>query len=178
LDLPFGHGRAYFKDAGRLTDAVIGGWQLSGITTFISGTPITFRANANNLSALFGAGSIRPNFAAGCNPVFTSPATSRLNEWFNTGCYTNPAAFAFGNEPRVDPRVRTSPTRNFDVSLSKQFTITEQTRLQFIVQAFNIFNRVQFGAPAASLASPATFGQVTTQANQPRTFQFALRLSF
>jgi hypothetical protein len=177
VDLPFGHNRAYFSGGNRLTNAVIGGWQVSGITTFISGQPVTFRGLANNLSNLFSSGAIRPNFVAGCQQLISAPATSRLSQWFNTSCYTQPGAFAFGNESRVDPKVRVSPIKNFDMSLSKDFEITERTKIAFIAQAFNVFNRVQFGAPNTNEGT-AAFGTVTSQLNQPRTFQFALRLSF
>ena len=66
---------------------------------------------------------------------------------------------------------------NWDVSVDKVTALTERFKLEFDAQAFNLVNRVQFGAPVTSVGSPIA-GVVTSQVNQPRTLQFALRLSY
>jgi hypothetical protein len=67
----------------------------------------------------------------------------------------------------------------------KNVPLKERLRLELRVEAFNVFNRAQFGSPQANLSTPLSFGVITTLANQgatgsgtPRQFQFALRLSF
>jgi hypothetical protein len=50
--------------------------------------------------------------------------------------------------------------------------------MEFRMETFNLFNRVQFAAPSTDVNSPMTFGVVTSQANRPRILQFALRLNF
>jgi hypothetical protein len=73
--------------------------------------------------------------------------------------------------------MRTHGTANFDLSVFKNNQITENSNLQFRAEFFNLFNRVQFGAPITAQGSPG-FGQITRQANLPRQIQFALKYSF
>lgn len=176
--LPFGSQEAYFHNVRGFAGGLISGWRVSGITTFQAGTPLAFNSIApNDLSQLFGAGTIRPNVVPGCSLSVSGSAVSRLNDWFNASCFTSPGPFSFGNEPRTDGRVRTQGMNNWDFSLNKITSLTERVKLEFDAQAFNLFNRVQFGAPGTSVGSPL-LGVVSSQVNQPRTLQFAGRLSF
>jgi hypothetical protein len=101
-----------------------------------------------------------------------------LTQWFNTGCFSQPAAFTFGNEPRVDPTLRSAGIANWDFSAYKNFPFSEdRARLQFRAEFFNIFNRVQFAPPNTQFGT-SQFGVISTQANQPRLVQFALRFLF
>ncbi len=76
---------------------------------------------------------------------------------------------------RDNPKMRNFPRYNENISLAKTFTFTEK-RLSFDLrfEAFNIFNRTQFGTPNTNLGD-SNFGLVTTQANAPRTMQFAAK---
>ena len=177
VDLPFGRKHRYLQHSGILVNTIVGGWRANGITSFLTGTPLSFVANPNPLSQFFGAGIIRPNRAQDCKATLDGSAQSRVTKWFNTSCFTQPATFSFGNERRVDSTLRNAGVANFDASLSKAIKIAEVSDLQFSLEAFNLFNRVQFGTPATNLSS-GTFGQVTNQANSPRTLQLALRYSF
>ena len=177
LDLPFGHGEPYLSNIHGAANAVLGGWRLNGITKLRSGLPIALVAAPNGLSQ-FGAGTIRPNYMAGC--LKSAPGSphseARVAEWFNTACFSQPDHFSFGNEPRVDPKLKAQGEDNFDVSVSKSFDIAEHDRLKFSAEIFNLFNHAQFVEPNVSLSSPG-FGQVSNQRNIPRTIQFALRYS-
>jgi len=127
----------------------------------------------------FGLG-LRPNVVAGCNPQLSGSAQSRLNGWFNAACFTVPAAYTLGNESRADPVLRSQGIANYNVSLLKRTPITERFNLEFRSEVYNLFNRVQFGVPNTTVttAANATTGYVTTQINQPRLVQLALRLLF
>ena len=175
-DLPFGRGRALLSNLGK-ADYLIGGWGLEGVTTLQSGFPLSFLTN-QNLTNSFGGGS-RPNYISGCVKSSTGSAVSRLNQWFNTSCFTQPAAFTFGNEPRTDPSLRAAGIANWDSALFKNFPIPKlgDTNLQFRAEAFNVFNRVQFGYPGM-VQGQAGFGVVSSQINNPRLLQFALRINF
>jgi hypothetical protein len=178
LELPFGKGK---KLAGGVTgpvDKLISGWSLNGILTFQSGYPIALKAQNNNLNNLFGAGTIRPNRVADCDPVKTGSAQSRITGWFNTACFSQPGSYSFGNEGRTDPVLRTHGMNNVDFTLAKTTAITETVRLQFKTEFYNFFNRVQMRVNNTTLGNVATFGVVTEQSNQPRLIQFALRLTF
>jgi FAD synthase len=85
--------------------------------------------------------------------------------------------FAFGNENRVDPVMRSEAGQNFDFSVNKFFDVTEKVKLKFSTEVFDLFNHAQFAIPNSNLSSPG-FGRVGQQSNLPRTIQFALRLTF
>jgi hypothetical protein len=178
LDVPVGKGRKFLTNANHFVDAAVGGWGVEGVTTIQEGFPLHLTVNSSNLNA-FNSGSQRPNVIPGCNLQMSGSATSLLNEYFNTSCFTQPAPFTFGDESRNDPILRSPGEANWDFSAFKNFNLTPEGRvhLQFRAEFFNIFNRVQFGYPGQSLGS-SSFGQITSIANSPRLVQFALKLGF
>jgi hypothetical protein len=178
LDVPVGRGRKFMANANHLLDTAIGGWGVEGVTTIQEGFPLHITVNSSNLNAA-GAGSQRPNVISGCNVTESGSATALLNEYFNTSCFTQPAPFTFGDESRNDPILRSPGEANWDFSAFKNFELTPEGKahLQFRAEFFNIFNRVQFGYPGQSLGA-SNFGQITTQLNNPRLVQFALKLAF
>ena len=177
LDLPFGAGERYLSHLPRMANAALGGWRVNGIVKARSGVPIALAAASNGLSQ-FGAGVIRPDFMPGCRKEGTGSAHSaaRANAWFNTACFSQPGNFSFGNEPRVDPDLKTEGAANFDLAVNKSFQVTEWVRIKFTTEVFNLFNHPQFAEPEFNLSSPG-FGQVSNQVNLPRTIQLALRIS-
>ena len=176
-DVPVGHGRRFLPDMPRAANYVIGDWTMEGITGFMSGFPLGLSTNSN-LTHSFGGGS-RPNVVAGCSKVIGGAATSKLNKWFNTACFTQPAAFTFGNESRLDSSIRKAGQANWDLSAVKKFPFgnREGPYVEFRTEAFNLFNRVQFGGPGTSLGT-SNYGVVSSQANNPRLIQFALKVAF
>lgn len=178
LSLPFGKGRHFLGNAGPLENRLVSGWVLSSITTFQSGFPLAFSAQPNDLSNTFGFGGIRPNVISGCQAKITGSAQSRLNEWFNTSCYVQPPTpFSIGTEGRTDPVLGTAGINNWDVGLTKDTALNERFHLLFVAQFLNLFNRVQLGSPGTQVGGIG-FGVITSQVNNPRQIQFALRLSF
>ncbi len=171
-ELPFGHGKPWLNRGGVL-NAVAGGWQINGNTTFQSGPPL--QISGGNASGSF-AGTQRPNWN-GQNPSLSGSVTSRLSQYFNTADFSFNAPFTFGNAPRLMPDLRGPGTDNFDISLFKNFQVLERYRMQFRAEAFNAFNRVQFGNPNTNINSSA-FGVISSQQNSPRNIQLALRLLF
>ena len=177
MDVPVGKGRKYMANSNGFVNAAIGGWGVEGVTTVQSGFPLHFGTNSNNTNS-YGGGQ-RPNVVAGCTKSVSGSATSRLNEWFNTSCFTQPDPFTFGNESRTDPNLRSAGIANWDFSAFKNFSLSPENRayIQFRAEFFNIFNRVQFNYPGQSLGA-SNFGVVSSQLNSPRLVQFALRLNF
>ena len=189
LGLPIGKGQMFLSSASGVLDHVVSGWTVNGITTFQHGfhlpirdTQITSGPNKNSDLNNFGIGTLRPNYVAGCNKVgglsgtYTSRAMAGTPQ-FNTSCWTQPADWTFGNEPRVGNNLYAQGIDNFDFSVLKSTKVTERTNVQFRAEFFNIFNRKQFAQPDASLGN-ATFGQVLANVNQPRLVQFSLRVNF
>lgn len=175
LDVPVGKGRKFMTNANRFEDATIGGWGVEGVTILQSGFPLHITDN-DNTSNSFGGGQ-RPNVLSGCNTSMPGSITQKLNEYFNTSCFVQAAPFTFGDESRNDPHLRSPGIANWDFTAFKDFAITEKSYVQFRAEFFNVFNRVQFGYPGQALGA-SNFGQITSQLNNPRLVQFALRLSF
>ena len=175
VDLPFGNGQRLLSGVSGAAGKLASGWGLNGVYTYQSGYPLRL-GTAANLTNSFGGGS-RPNLVAGCKPELSGPAQERLNRWFDTSCFTQAPAFTFGNVGRTLPDARSHSINNFDFALFKNTKITEQVGLQFRTEFFNMFNRVQFNFPGQALGNPQ-FGIVSSQLNNPRLVQLALRLIY
>jgi hypothetical protein len=177
LDLPIGKGKKFLPGAQGLADKVVSGWGVNGTSTFQLGLPQPFTATPNLTG--FNTG-LRPNVTAGCDPVLSGAVQARLNHYFNTSCYSVPAAFTFGSESRTDPVLRGPGIANWNLAVFKRTAINERFNVEFRAEAFNVFNRVQFGPPgtAATTNANSTFGVISAQANNPRLIQAAVRLKF
>lgn len=167
-ELPFGKGRAFAKDAGGIVDTIIGGWQLNGIVTLLSGAPFTPQYNSGDIS------SQRPDLVG--DPYSNIP----------TGLAFNPAAFAEPVPTADDPNFYGNAGRNIligpyfnsvDMSLNKNFRLHERMKLQFRWEVFNLFNTVNFQTPGFRLDN-SDVGQYSQTANESRTMQFAFKLLF
>jgi hypothetical protein len=172
-DLPFGRGKMFGKNANAVVNGVIGGWEISPIVSFRTGWPLPVQG-AQDESGTFGRGA-----RADCSgvPSIANTAISGIGvQWFNnTGQFTNPAVGTFGNcSPQLD-NLRSPHYSDVDLSLHKDFLITERFRLQFRSDFVNAFNHVQLNAPNMSLGS--TMGQITS-AQTPRNIQLALKLYY
>jgi hypothetical protein len=174
-DLPMGKGKKFLSNATGIADKVTSGWGINGISTFQAGFPLTLSTSSNSTDS-FGGGS-RPNYVGGCSISVSGSSQARLNDWFNTACFTAPPSATFGNLGRTVTIVRQPGIANYDFSIFKNTQITERFELQFRTEFFNIFNRVQFGPPGETLGT-AQFGVVNSQLNLPRLIQFALRLNY
>ena len=174
-DLPFGRGKQLAHDAGKAVNAVIGGWQVSPIITFRTGFPLPVYG-AQDASGTFGRGA-----RANCNgiPEVTPDAPiagAGGIQWFtNDGQFTQPAAGTFGNCAPQLGSLRSPHYTDVDLSLHKNFQLTERFNLPFRTDFINAFNHVQLNAPNMSLGS--TMGQITS-AQPPRNIQLALKLYF
>ena len=164
--LPFGQGRRWMSDAGSVLEGIVGGWQLSGITTMTTGRPFTvFLQSGVNNSA--------PSW-----PNRTGPGTldnPSVDMWFNPADFVAPPPNTYGDSGRG---ILYAPGHiNFDTSLSKRFTIAGRTNLEFRWDAFNLFNHPAFGFPNANIGN-GSVGRITTTIADNRSMQFALKLNF
>jgi hypothetical protein len=165
-DLPIGRGRLIGSSWSKPVDMLIGGWQVNGIASFQSGLPLVMTST----------GSPRPNRVAKGTPP-SGRIQDNLTRAFDTSAFAVPAAFTFGNSSRTAPDMRTHGIANYDLSLFKSWQLREYLKMQFRMESFNTFNRVQFGAPGTQAGTTA-FGVITSQFNIPRQVQFALKLIF
>ena len=181
-DLPFGKGKA-LANGNKLLEQVAGGWQISSITTYRSGTPIGTIGAACNLPFAGGcyanynpafSGRIRINGGYGSGNLIGANATTFLD----SAAFVSPAAYTYGNTPRVGVYGLALPGgHNEDLSLKRSFKLRESLALAFQVDAINVFNFVNFSGPNTSITS-AGFGRITSQANSPRVLQLSARISF
>ncbi|MGA2632291.1 MAG: carboxypeptidase regulatory-like domain-containing protein [Terriglobia bacterium] len=166
----------YWRHAHNWYQHVLGSWQVNGITTFMSGTPLTVVDQSYNYNApeITGFSAFRPNLVG--NP---NSGPKAVGEWFNTSAFqrldlsTTPAG-VYGNAGRNI--VQGPGLGQWDFSAFKNLRLTESNSLQFRAEFFNVFNRANFRLPNGDISSP-TFGQIQ-QALAPRLIQFALKFMF
>ncbi|WP_446743179.1 carboxypeptidase regulatory-like domain-containing protein [Silvibacterium acidisoli] len=173
-ELPFGRGRQYGGNISHWEDLAVGGWQVNGITTLQGGTPL--QISANNTLSTYNFQTLYAN-TNGQNATLHGDIHNRLNKYFNTADFSQPAAFTLGNGPAYYDQLRSPGLDSTDLSLLKDFQAYSRLTVQFRAELFNAFNHVQFGSPNTSVTS-TSFGQITSQANSPRQTQFGLKLIF
>jgi hypothetical protein len=176
-DLPLGKNQRFLSGVHGFADRAVSGWGINGLTTFQKGFPLGITATPNTTGLNTG---LRPNVTPGCSKTISGSAQSKYTEWFNVQCFSLPAAYTFGNEARTDPTLRGPGIANYDFAVFKRTAVTERINVEFRAEAFNLFNRVQFGAPNLiyTTAANSTFGVISSQLNSPRLMQMALRLHF
>jgi hypothetical protein len=185
LDLPFGKNQKFASGLSPLANKVVGGWGVDGVTTFQNGFPINISSGGNG--ANYYGGGLRPNVVAGCKKATSGSGAARVLSglagnagWINPACFTAPAPYTWGNEPRVDS-LQASGIDNWDFAVFKHTTFGPDQKLgfEFRTELFNTFNRVQFIPPSNTTGS-ANFGVISGQGqmNNPRLIQFAGKIVF
>jgi hypothetical protein len=174
--------------------AVFDGWQISDITSFISGQPLAVSMSTSPAVNFVGGASgdgVRPIMVG--NPILPSDQRT-FDRYFNTAAFAEPIPLTpgltsysptwinYGNMPRF--ALRGPGTNNWNTSLFKNFRIKERMNVQFRAEAYNTFNHTQFNSVntgitfnAAGQNTNASFGQISS-ARTARVMQFALRLTF
>ena len=170
-ELPFGKGKR-FVNSNRVANLFVGGWQLNGITSLISGTPQEVFTASNTLFNY--GGSQRANWN-GQNPSLDGKISNRLNEYFDVSDFSQPAPFTYGNSPRMLANLRSPGFIDTDLSGIKKFPIYERISAEFRAEAFNLFNHPTFGPPDTTLGDGTT-GIINSQVNLPRQIQIALKI--
>ncbi len=165
-DLPIGRGKRFGSGFNRKTDAVLGGWEWSGILTDKSGIPAF--VSGNNWNSY--GGDPRPDVIGS-----THVANQSIHEWFDTGAFAYAPYGTFGTAPRYFSNMRSPDYNDFDTGIMKNWLIRapwkgEGMRLQFRAEMFNAFNHPSFYSPNGSYSGcdPNTnsacvsgFGQIT-----------------
>jgi hypothetical protein len=173
-DLPFGRGRKFGKGWARPIDYIAGGWTVTAISNFSSGTPIFLNSPNRTGSAYI---THRPNRV--CNGNNTDLLHNLRNngfQAFDTSCFVIPAVGYFGNAGRD---IISGPgVNNWDIGFAKFFPLYgEHERLEFRAEMFNAFNHAQFGQPNAIVSDGLNFGRVSS-ASAPRLIQMSVKLLF
>jgi hypothetical protein len=186
VELPIGPGKALWSTMPKLVSYALGGWQVSGLTSFHGGMPLTISD-----SGVYNTNYDYSSFAI-LYPGTKMPANGPTND-------QNGIPSLFSNTSAVNNFVASFPgtvgtrgiLRGFhyfdtDLAVSKYFPIKERYRIQLRAEAFNAFNNVEFNSSALNLniASPTNFGELgfSSASNPPalaaRVMQFAARFEF
>jgi Carboxypeptidase regulatory-like domain len=179
-ELPIGRGKALGKDLNKALNTVVGGWAVSPILSFRTGFPMPVYGAADT------SGTNSRGSRADCNSLpkitgetpIVSPPGSFVGgyQWFtNNNNFSDPAVGMFGNCSPQLGGLRGPRYNHVDLSLHKDFLLTERFKLQFRTDFVNAFNHVSLNAPNMGLGS--TMGQVTS-AQSPRNIQLALKLYY
>jgi hypothetical protein len=166
----------FFKSGPLWQRLILGGWNFSEITTFQSGQTLSLSAPGNVTTAQGNTTSNRPNVVPGVSDQVANPSLAR---WFNTAAFTQPAPFTFGNASRTIPNVMGPRLINTDFALYKDFTFKEKYIVDLRGEAFNLWNRPDFGNPNLVVGTP-TFGTITSLLVNPlpRNIQLSMRVTF
>jgi len=172
----------FFRHANAATKAFLGGWQVSGITVFQSGPPLTVTLPDDQAGV--GSYNQRPNqvgnpFQAGtiaANPTCVAPSqVHNMASWFNPCAFALNALGTFGDESTG--ALRGPYFQDWDMGLAKNFALRESVGLQFQLEAFNVFNHPSWGQPNLSWTNGSPLGAITS-ATSPRLVQLSLALKF
>jgi hypothetical protein len=175
VDLPFGRERWIGRGMNRFMDGIVGGWSLYSFLTLQSGQPIAIY-DSNGLLA---DGNQRPDVV--CSQLRTGisykEAARTGNPYLNQDCFAFPGDNIAGNAPRHFSNLRGDGIRNLDMSLSKEFTIHENAKVQIRAEGFNVANRQRFAFPDVG-SEDGSFGGVYSTTNNFRRMQFGARFQF
>jgi hypothetical protein len=174
-ELPFGHNKPWLSGLTGVGGKLVSGWQINSIVSAWSGQCYSPGGGTNRTgNGETGAGP------ADFNPAFTGPVTlNNVNQWYNPNAFMLPGFGVYGDVKRCS--LRGPDSRDVDVSVFKTTSVTERINAQFRAEAFNLFNRANFGLPNTTVFSGTSIngsaGLVTTAATS-RQIQFGLKLIF
>lgn len=190
-ELPAGRGKKFLNRPG-VVDKIAGGWQISGIMQYQSGTPMPVFAGCPDIERV-NAGGCRANIIS--SNVYGPGASGKPDPnngqpYINPAAFVAPAPFQFGNTERTNSYLRGFGYLNENFALFKSAKLKgESLGLQFRMEMFNVFNRVIFNNPdlfvgaydpafPQSIRRNQNFGFFQGQRNTPRFIQFGLKILF
>jgi Carboxypeptidase regulatory-like domain len=196
----------FFAHAAGFRRTALGGWSVSGVTSFQSSLPFSV-LDSNGGNAFLGAGTspVSASLAPGASidsGTSSGSVTQRLNGWLNPAAFTT-APLLYPTQCGTDPNFCTTGfgdlgrniyrgpfQQNWDFSLIKHFRVTERQDLRFAADFFNLWNHPNFGTPlvtdyeqylawsASGQSGPDPFGRIVSTTGTPRLIQFSLRWTF
>ncbi|MBI4442477.1 MAG: TonB-dependent receptor [Acidobacteria bacterium] len=184
--LPWGPDRPWLQSG--IASHILGGWQLGGILTLKSGSPFTLIVTTSSALSAVTAQVQRPIVKPGepvGGRVLGTPADTCNGQpclsYYDPNSFLFPGALQLGNVGR-DTAI-TPGIASFDASIQKTFPFGEKIGLQFRAEAFNLFNRVNFGLPGSTVFGPTgrpigSTGRIEDTTVNSREFQFGLKLAF
>jgi hypothetical protein len=169
-ELPIGRGKALGRDLPKAVNAVVGNWSINPIVSWHTGFPLSLYGSDTSGT---GSPENRPN----CNGPVSYPktVTDQGIQWFSPSSFADAPAGSFGNCPAQGPVIGPGYIAA-DISMQKNFPITESMRIQFRADFLNAFNHPNFGVPNDSCCA-GTFG-ISSTSQDARQLQFDLKFYF
>jgi Carboxypeptidase regulatory-like domain/TonB dependent receptor len=166
-EIPLGKGKKFLSNAHPVVNVLFGGWQLSGIYSFVNGTPLNFDTTGSRIGNGF---NTRANYDLARLKV-DDPTADR---WFNPDALSAPPLYTFavsGQGP-----IRGPSSHVLDISLAKNFFVTERKYVQLRWEMFNMPNRVNLNNPNTVMGN-VNAGRILS-AQDARSMQFGLKFIF
>jgi hypothetical protein len=164
-----------------LSRSVLDNWDLSGIASFISGTPLSVGLSTTNGENITGGGD-GAKVIVTANPILPKGQRT-FNSYFNTSVFALPAVGTIGNQ--WTPSLRGPGVNDWDLALIKAIRFKERVSTQLRFEAYNAFNHTQFSSvnttaqfnPATGKEVNGAFGQLNGDRG-PRIMQVSFRIAF
>ncbi|MBW4028880.1 MAG: TonB-dependent receptor [Acidobacteria bacterium] len=180
VQLPVGRGTLIGSNMNRIADEVVGGWQLTTLTTLQTGQPLALSMSNGRIAD----GNQRPNIVCQQTTLTTGTSIHAAAEYqtpyLNSACFSDPGDQQPGNAPRYVSHLRADGIHEADVSLEKSYSFGDRFgHAELHADCFNCTNTPRFGIPDSAYGD-STFGMISSTAggSLPRHFQFGVRYQF
>ena len=180
LNLPVGRGTLVGANMSRALDAVVGGWQLTTLTTFQTGQPLDITMSNNRIAD----GNQRPNVTCPAGQSLTTGLSIHKSAeyglpWINSNCFADPGDQQPGNAPRYFSNLHSDGIHNFDVSVERVYKFGDRAHVELHGECLNCLNTERFGLPDYGYGD-STFGIISSTAGGalPRNMQLGARFEF
>ncbi len=180
LNLPVGRGTLIGSNMSRALDAVVGGWQLTTLTTFQTGQPLDITMSNNRIAD----GNQRPNVTCPAGQSLTTGLSIHKSAeyglpWINSNCFSDPGDQQPGNAPRYFSNLHSDGIHNFDVSVERVYKFGDRAHVELHGECLNCLNTERFGLPDYGYGD-STFGIISSTAGGalPRNMQLGARFEF
>ncbi len=173
-ELPFGRGRSLLADAPAVVDHILGGWQLFWIAYFESGFFFSPSFSGSDPSNTNSFGGLPDRVADGNLP--TDQRT--IERWFDPSAFTAPPPGRYGNS---GANILEGPGyHNHNISIAKNFKVTERVKFNFSIAAANAFNHANFTNPGANISAPGSVGRISglREGARARTMELRARVEW
>lgn len=181
LQLPIGRGSLIGPNMNRFLNALVGGWQLTTLTTFQTGQPLDITMSNGRIAD----GNQRPNVTCGTSQSLTTgisihKAAEFGTPYINANCFADPGDQQAGSAPRYFSQLRSDGIHNTDLSVERIYKFSDRAgHLEFHVECLNCTNTERFGLPDYGYGD-STFGIISSTAGGalPRNMQLGVRYEF
>ncbi|MBO0800411.1 MAG: hypothetical protein J2P31_16455, partial [Blastocatellia bacterium] len=179
-ELPIGKGKAFLGNLRGIGNAVLGGWSTNWIFSYYTGQPQAIGCTIPTTEGL-GCNAL---MVPGVDPYSNTRNAQGYQVIWNAAAFTNPPVATAVGQTDLSPlgagraQVSGPPQREIDLSIFKNFRISERFRTEFRAEIFNLTNTPSFNIPGTTNFQSTNFGILDSQRNSPRQIQLALKLYF